>query len=59
MLQRIKSLWRTAAYDWKGVVMKKAFDYVSPEVEVILFDSKDVIVTSGGGTLDPEEDIWS
>lgn len=39
--------------------MKKAFDYVSPEVEVILFDSKDVIVTSGGGTLDPEEDIWS
>ena len=40
----------------KGVVMKK-FDYVSPEVEVILFDSSDIITTSGpGGKLDPEED---
>ena len=50
--------------------MKKVFDYVSPELDIILLDSKDIIATSGGtgtldpdgdvgsGTLDPSEDVW-
>lgn len=37
--------------------MEKGFNYVSPEVGIILFNSKDVIATSDG-ILDPEEDIW-
>ena len=39
--------------------MKQFIDYVSPELEIIIFDNKDVITTSGAGTLDPEEDIWN
>ena len=40
--------------------MKKVIDYVSPELDIILFDNKDIIVTSGGsGTLDPDEDVWN
>lgn len=38
--------------------MEKTLDYVSPRVEVILFDSKDVIATSGGGIFDKGEDVW-
>ena len=34
--------------------MRKKFDYVSPEVEIITFDNMDIITASG--TLDPEED---
>lgn len=34
--------------------MKKNFDYISPEVEIITFYNTDIITTSG--TIDPEED---
>ncbi len=37
--------------------MEKGFNYVSPEVEIILFNSKDIITLSDG-VLDPNEDLW-
>ena len=36
--------------------MKRGFAYDPLEIEIITL--VDVIVTSAGGTLDPEEDVW-
>ncbi len=39
--------------------MEKKQNYVTPSLEIINFDCKDIITTSGENVDLPDDDIWS